>query len=79
MNEKKRGFAAMSDKQRREISSRGGKAAHAKGTGHQWTSEEAREAGKKGGAKVAADRKRMSEIGRLGGAAPHVNREESSP
>lgn len=34
----------------RAISSKGGKAAHAKGTAHEWTSEEAQEAGRKGGA-----------------------------
>jgi general stress protein YciG len=33
----------------REIASKGGKAAHRKGTAHEWTSEEAREAGRKGG------------------------------
>jgi uncharacterized protein len=33
----------------REIASKGGKAAHQKGTAHEWTSEEAREAGRKGG------------------------------
>ena len=45
----KRGFAAMSPEKQREIASMGGKAAHAKGTAHQFTSEEAREAGRKGG------------------------------
>ena len=44
-----RGFAAVSQVKRREISSKGGKACHRKGTGHEWTSEEAREAGRKGG------------------------------
>ena len=43
-----RGFAAMDPERRRRISSVGGKAAHAKGTGHEFTSEEAREAGRKG-------------------------------
>lgn len=46
---KKRGFAAMDPKKVAEIASKGGKAAHAAGTAHQFTSEEAREAGKKGG------------------------------
>jgi general stress protein YciG len=36
------------DKQR-EIASKGGRAAHLKGTAHEWTSEEARAAGRKGG------------------------------
>jgi general stress protein YciG len=45
----RRGLASMSIEKRREIASKGGRAAHAKGTAHQWTSEEAREAGRKGG------------------------------
>lgn len=45
----KRGFAAMSDEKRREIARMGGKAAHEQGTAHKWNSEEARQAGKKGG------------------------------
>jgi len=45
-----RGFAAMDQAQQREIASKGGKAAHLKGTAHEFTSEEAREAGRKGGA-----------------------------
>ena len=49
-----RGFAAMDPERRRRISSVGGKAAHAKGTGHEFTSEEAREAGRKGGRSRAA-------------------------
>jgi hypothetical protein len=46
---KKRGFAAMDPKKVAEIASKGGKAAHAAGTAHQFTSEEARTAGQKGG------------------------------
>ena len=44
-----RGFAAMDPDQQREIASKGGKAAHQRGTAHEFTSEEAREAGRKGG------------------------------
>jgi len=44
-----RGFASMSLDKQREIASKGGRAAHLKGTAHQWTSEEARAAGRKGG------------------------------
>jgi general stress protein YciG len=44
-----RGFASMERNKQREIASKGGKAAHQKGTAHEWTSEEAREAGRKGG------------------------------
>jgi len=47
---KKRGFAAISPERRRAIASLGGKASHAKGTGHKWTKgAEAREMGRKGG------------------------------
>lgn len=45
----KRGFASMDEEKRREIASQGGKAAHEKGTAHEFDSEEAREAGRKGG------------------------------
>lgn len=44
-----RGFASMDKNQQREIASEGGKAAHQKGVAHEWTSEEAAEAGRKGG------------------------------
>lgn len=52
MSEQKRkqGFAAMDPQRQREIASLGGRAAHDKGTAHEFTSEEAREAGRKGGA-----------------------------
>lgn len=52
-----RGFASMDPQRQREIASAGGKAAHRKGTAHQWTSEEAREAGKKGGSQASANNK----------------------
>ncbi len=45
----RRGFASMNPEKQREIARRGGKAAHEKGTAHEFTSEEAREAGRKGG------------------------------
>ena len=59
----------MDPAKQREIASKGGKAAHAKGTAHEWTSEEAREAGRKGGEAVSRDRAHMSQIGREGGEA----------
>jgi general stress protein YciG len=59
----------MDPDRQREIASRGGKAAHAKGTAHHWTADEAREAGRKGGRMVSRDRKHMATIGRVGGAA----------
>jgi general stress protein YciG len=49
MTTKKRGFASMDPAKQREIASKGGKAAHEKGTAHEFTPEEAREAGRKGG------------------------------
>ncbi len=44
-----RGFASMNKEKQREIARKGGKAAHDKGTAHEWTPEEARVAGRKGG------------------------------
>jgi general stress protein YciG len=65
----KRGFASMDPSRQRAIASKGGKAAHAKGTAHEWTSDEAREAGRKGGEVVSRDRAHMAAIGREGGEA----------
>jgi general stress protein YciG len=48
-NSSNRGFAAMDDEKQREIASKGGKAAHESGHAHEFTSEEARKAGRKGG------------------------------
>jgi uncharacterized protein len=56
-----RGFASMDRAKQREIASKGGKAAHQKGTAHEWTSEEAREAGRKGG--MASHRRRKEGTG----------------
>lgn len=73
----KRGFASMSDEEQREIASKGGRAAHQKGTAHEFDSEEAREAGEKGG-KAAhphgrglqnADEETREEVARKGGQA----------
>ena len=44
-----RGFASMDEDKQREIASKGGKAAHQKGTAHEFDSAEAQEAGRKGG------------------------------
>ena len=66
-NTKGRGFASMTTEKQREIARKGGRAAHQKGTAHQFTTEEARAAGRKGGERVSADRTHMSRIGRLGG------------
>jgi len=56
-----RGFASMDRVKQKEIASKGGKAAHEKGTAHEWTSEEAREAGRKGGMASHRRRKEMGE------------------
>ena len=45
----RRGFAAMSPERQREIASQGGRAAHQQGVAHEWSAEEARAAGRKGG------------------------------
>src|SRR5437879_9363022 len=66
-NTSKRGFESMDPAKQREIASKGGRAAHAKGTAHEFTSDEARLAGRKGGEAVSRDRAHMSAIGREGG------------
>ena len=52
----------MSPEKQREIASKGGRAAHAKGTAHEWTSEEARSAGRKGGQISRGGRGRLSSM-----------------
>lgn len=65
----RRGFASMDESRQRAIASEGGRAAHARGTAHEFTSEEAREAGRKGGEAVSQNREHMAAIGRRGGEA----------
>jgi general stress protein YciG len=62
-----RGFASMDPAKQRAIASKGGKAAHQKGRAHEFTPEEARLAGRKGGDVVSQDLSHMAEIGRKGG------------
>ena len=69
-----RGFASMSPERQREIASKGGRAAHEKGTAHEWTPDEARRAGRKGGETVSRDRAHMAAIGREGGGARSARR-----
>lgn len=57
----------MDPEKQREIARKGGRAAHEKGTAHEFTPDEARAAGRKGGERVSANRDHMSRIGRLGG------------
>jgi len=63
----RRGFASMDPARQKEIASKGGRAAHEKGTAHEWSSDEARNAGRKGGVTVSQDRAHMAAIGREGG------------
>jgi general stress protein YciG len=65
----RRGFASMDEARQREIASKGGRAAHAKGTAHEFDSNEARAAGRKGGEAVSRNREHMAAIGRKGGEA----------
>ena len=69
-----RGFASMDTGKQREIASKGGKAAHAQGRAHEFTPDEARVAGRKGGEAVSRDRAHMAAIGRAGGQARGRNR-----
>lgn len=76
---KKRGFASMDVSRQREIASKGGRAAHKKGTAHEFTPDEARAAGRKGGQaahsrgtahRFTSDEARAA--GRKGGRKPRV-------
>jgi uncharacterized protein len=74
-----RGFASMDPNKQREIASKGGRAAHAKGTAHEFNSEEARDAGRKGGQAVSRNREHMAAIGRRGGEARgHARRQQAA-
>lgn len=64
-----RGFAGMGKEQQQEIASKGGRAAHESGHAHEFDSQEAAEAGRKGGESVSQDRQHMAEIGAEGGRA----------
>lgn len=75
----RRGFASMSPEKQREIASKGGRAAHQKGTAHEWTSEEARSAGRKGGQISRGGRGRLVEgstVGTSGDTGPTPDRAE---
>ena len=66
MAKEDRGFASMDRGKQRDIASKGGKAAHQKGTAHEWTSEEAREAGRKGG--MASHRRKQEQTAPVEGS-----------
>jgi general stress protein YciG len=78
-----RGFASMDRSKQRDIASKGGKAAHQKGTAHEWTSEEAREAGRKGG--MASHRRKQEQQqqtpdgGAAGGNSEEMRGNDNTP
>src|SRR3954467_12008598 len=75
---KNRGFASMDEHRQREIARKGGRAAHEKGKAHEFTPDEARAAGRKGGEKVSVNRRHMAEIGRRGGRSSAQRRRPGS-
>lgn len=83
MSKEDRGFASMDRTKQREIASKGGRAAHAKGTAHEWSSAEACEAGRKGG--MASHRRRDQLTAQEGAgerqplASPHVTDDPAAP
>lgn len=64
----------MDKNRQRDIAREGGRAAHRKGRAHQFSSQEARVAGRKGGETVSENRAHMAAIGRKGGESSHKNR-----
>jgi uncharacterized protein len=77
-NTRNRGFASMDSTRQREIARKGGRAAHEKGKAHEFTPDEARAAGRKGGEKVSVNRQHMAEIGRRGGRSSAERRRTTS-
>lgn len=76
MRKERRGFASMSPEKQREIASKGGRAAHEKGTAHEWTPDEARAAGRKGGQISRGGRGRLpSDSDMRGSGAPDAGPE----
>ena len=74
----KRGFAALPPERQLELARLGGKAAHKAGTAHEFTPEEAKAAGRKGGQTVSRDTGHMAAIGRLGGLKARQQRKAST-
>jgi general stress protein YciG len=73
IRKERRGFASMSPEKQREIASKGGRAAHEKGTAHEWSQDEARAAGRKGGQISRGGR------GRLASSSPQADNEATAP
>lgn len=74
IRKERRGFASMSVEKQREIASKGGRAAHEKGTAHEWSQDEARAAGRKGGQISRGGRGRL-----VPEPAADVNNETTAP
>ena len=76
----RRGFASMSPEKQREIASKGGRAAHEKGTAHEWSADEARSAGRKGGQVSRGGRGRLISPldDRQGASGPDTDSQERS-
>ncbi len=79
VNKSKRGFGGMDPEKQRAIASKGGRSVQASGRAHQFTSEEAKAAGAKGGATVSQNREHMAAIGRLGAAARAKKTNSATP
>ena len=77
MAKEDRGFASMDRAKQREIASKGGKAAHQKGTAHEWTSEEARDAGRKGG--IASHQRRREQMSGSGSSDDSMDSASDMP
>ena len=69
----------MSPEKQREIASKGGRAAHQKGTAHEWTSEEARSAGRKGGQISRGGRGRLADAAQRRHGGPNRSRPSGEP
>ena len=66
----------MDRNKQRDIASKGGKAAHEKGTAHEWTAEEAREAGRKGG--IASHRRKQGAAVEPSGQSDQSEKQETA-
>lgn len=74
-----RGFAAMDKDRQRQIASAGGRAAHECGNAHEFTSEEARSAGRKGGVSISQNKAHMAAIGSKGGLTRGERQRDRQP
>jgi hypothetical protein len=77
-SKERRGFASMTAERQREIASKGGRAAHQKGTAHEWSADEARAAGRKGGHASRGGRGRLRSTGETWPATVAALRENFS-